>query len=101
MAVGFQQVAPTVTAAANGATSVNVALGQRFNGVTLRVLNLNTVPVFVRAGIGAQTATAADTPVPPSTTGGGYTDIFVGPCDNVAFVLSAAGTSNVYICPGN
>jgi hypothetical protein len=92
----FQQVAATLALTGNGTTSVNSAIGQRVNGCTLRVVNLNTVPCFVVAGIGAQTATATGTPVGASAT----SDIYVGAADNVAIVLSAAGTAVVYICPG-
>lgn len=88
----------TIALTANGTTSVNVALAKRYNGVTLRCVNLNTIPAFLRAGVGAQTATTADAVIPPN---GVVNDIYVGSADNVAIVLGAAGTAVVYVTPGN
>lgn len=91
----FAQVAATITLTGNGTTSVDVALPERLNGFVLHVVNTNTVPAFVRADIGAQPATASDAVV----NAGGELYLYVGAADNVAIVLSAAGTAAVYATP--
>lgn len=96
-AIAFAPVLGGTVASANlAATSANVALSERVNGATVRVVNPNTVVAFCRFGIGAQTATLADVPVPP----GGMADIYVSSADNVAVIGQAAGTLPVYFSIG-
>lgn len=93
----FQPTQATLAPVGNGTTSVNTALATKMVGGTVKIVNTNTVTCFVRAGMGAQTATAADFPVNASSTD----QLAIGTADNIAIVLSAAGTGIVYLCPGN
>lgn len=94
--MAFQQTAPTVASPALAASSANTALSERQSGGVLRVVNPNTVVCFVRVGVGAQVATAADIPV-----GAGATSDIQCTGDNVAVIGQAAGTLPVYFCQGS
>jgi hypothetical protein len=58
--------------------------------------NSGTVIVFCRWGVGAQTATAADVPLPSGTV----QVFFKGTADTVA-CLASSTTATVYVMPGN
>lgn len=61
----------------------------------LHVYNSGTGAVFVRWGVGAQTATTADMPIPP-----GGTRIFNKDVADTVAAITASGTATVYVMPG-
>ncbi len=89
----FYPIGATVTQAAT-ASSGGAALAG--NGESVRVVNDTTSMAFVKFGVGAQTATAADLPIPATSV-----EVFRIP-DNVTHyaVILATGTGNVYFTRG-
>jgi len=67
------------------------------DGDCVRILNLNTEPVFVRIGKGAQTATLSDIPV-----GAGATAILgcAANADTIAVIVAGAGVLSVFATKG-
>lgn len=98
----FSQLGNTVViAATNGASAGGTLPGN--GGDAIRVCNRSVSGVYVRWGLGAQTAVAlTDLYVPP-----GNTEVFAiesapGSIDNVAAIVEAAGTAgNVYFQRGS
>lgn len=66
------------------------------NASDVMLYNSGTVIVFCRWGTGAQTAVAADIPLPPGTV----QVFFKGASDTVA-CLASSTTATVYVMPGN
>lgn len=84
----------TTTTISASTTSANASIGS--SGNVIRIYNSGTVPVFVRWGAGAQTATTSDLPLAP----GGVEMFSKFNADNVA-VITASGTASVYVTPGS
>lgn len=62
----------------------------------LRVFNLGPSTIFVRWGVGAQTAVATDMAIPA-----GVVEMFhKGNADTVAAICGSGGTATVYLTPG-
>ena len=63
----------------------------------IRVYNAGTNKAFIRWGVGAQTATAADMPIAPNTV-----ESFTKPPEalGIAAICSATETATVYFTPG-
>lgn len=86
---GQTVTAATTSTAATAFTGIDVA------NTELYVFNSGTGIAFARWGVGAQTATTADVPLPP-----GSVQVFnKGSADNFA-AISAAGTNAVLIITG-
>jgi hypothetical protein len=81
-------VAPTGTSASStlGAGSLNVVLSNLDSSVT----------VFVRIGLGAQTATAADYPVLPGT----QVSLSKARTDDTVAYVTGGSTGSLHIIPG-
>lgn len=92
--MAFQATGPTIAVAATTSnTSTAIVLGGASH---IRVVNTGTTAVFVRAGVGAQTATAADLPV-----AGSYNIILAAdPKTTHTGAIMASSTATVYFTPG-
>jgi hypothetical protein len=85
-----------VTVAPGTTTASTVFTGGGFR--TLCVTNLSaSVIAYVRVGTGAQTATAADYPIPL----GAQVCIDCEPENNTVAYITASGTGSLHIIPGN
>jgi formylmethanofuran dehydrogenase subunit D len=78
-------------------TSADEAITKLSNGGQILVTNGGSVVVFVRWGVGAQTATAADVAIP----GGQWRLFTVEPGTNMVAALTASSTASVYFTPGH
>lgn len=102
MSAIFRQGGPTILVATTVGTSTNVVLPG--DGNVLRIFNhtQHVEPVYVRAGVGAQTATATDFPIEGRSTQGLQNLAFMEidyADDNVA-VLGSSVAGGVYITRG-
>jgi hypothetical protein len=84
-----QTIAGTVASASITLTAVGV------NNPHALISNEGTTTAFIRFGIGAQTATAADVPL----LGGNQVVLNIGGANTVAAIM-ATGTANIYVTPG-
>lgn len=91
--VAFDTTGATKTLSGSTNSSFVTLLSQR----QIRFYNAGSVPVFVRWGVGAQTAVAAtDMPIAP-----GAIEVFSkGDADTLAGI-TASGTATVYITAGD
>jgi hypothetical protein len=81
------------------ATTTSTSVTWTGAGITdpdMLVLNTGTVVVFFRCGVGAQTATSADAPIP----GGGYFTFEKGNKADTCAFLAASTTATVYAITG-
>lgn len=84
------------TISATTTSSSTTWTGAGITDPDMLVLNTGAVVVFFRCGIGAQTATAADAPVPA----GGYFTFEKGNRADTCAFLAASGTATVYVITG-
>jgi hypothetical protein len=66
------------------------------NATDVMIYSPGTTLGFCRWGVGAQTATSADVPIPPGTVQA----FFKGVADTVACIMSS-GTATIQVMPGN
>lgn len=96
MITAFSPIAPTVSVACSASPN-SVRFLTTGTSCVLRLVNLGTETVFVKFGDGSVLASATDMPVLP----GAMTGISVGDMVTWVGVITAQGTSTLYVTPGH
>jgi hypothetical protein len=78
------------------ATATTASADVPAEAASLRVFNLGPSTIFVRWGVGAQTAVTTDMAIPA-----GVVEMFhKGAANTVAAICGAGGTATIYLTPG-
>lgn len=92
---GFTPIETKTLSATTTSSSASFTAATGVLVTQMRVYNAGTDLVFIRWGVGAQTAVATDTPIPS-----GAIEVFnKGLADTVA-VIASTGTATVYVTAG-